>query len=171
MFNANILKNRNASPFRTKKKSKNRTLQMTQHASTQRCTKATLILPPQTCLPAAASLPSAQVPKAGPSITLNSSSSWIPTINQSPSPTDSAKGPRSITSPDGLAGVEDPPLPPKSSHLSSSFHTPSPDITACSDSCGVSDLGASPHFPFHYSHCGRRKRSNNWYSLLWWDVR
>lgn len=47
-------------------KSKNQTLQMTQHAPTQRCTKATLSLPPQTCLPTAASLPSTQVPKAGP---------------------------------------------------------------------------------------------------------
>lgn len=109
-------------------------------------------------------------PKQVPGITLNSSSSWIPTINHSPSPPVSAKGSGSITSPDGLAGVVDPPLPPSGSHLSSSLHSPSPDITACSDSSGVSDLGASAHFPFHYGHCGRRKRSHNWYSLLWWDV-
>lgn len=123
MFNANILKNRNASPFRTTTKKK----QIPNPANDPACFHPEVhqgnTHSSSTNLPAtAAPLPSAQVPKAGPSITLNSSSSWISTINQSPSPTDSAKGPRSITSPDGLLShpraVTCPPpstLPPRTS--------------------------------------------------------
>lgn len=39
---------------------------MTQHASTQKYTKATVILPPQTCPPAVFPPPSTQMPKGGP---------------------------------------------------------------------------------------------------------
>lgn len=39
---------------------------MTQHASTQKYTKVTVILPPQTCPPAVFPPPSTQMPKRGP---------------------------------------------------------------------------------------------------------
>lgn len=84
---------------------------MTQHSSTQTCTKKHTS-PSSTKLPTCGSAsPSTQVPQAGPSIPLSSS---LPTSHHQPStpgPTDSAyESPRPITLPDAPARVVEAPL-------------------------------------------------------------
>lgn len=91
---------------------------MTQHAAIQRCTKQYSVFLHKPACPLQHLCHPHRLPKQVPGIPPNSSSSWIPTINHSPSPPVSAKGSRSITLPDGLPGVVDSPLPLNSSHLS-----------------------------------------------------
>lgn len=61
-----IEKQKHTPLLKVKGKRKKQTLQMTQHTSTQKYTKATVHLPPPTCPPAVCPLPSTQMPKAGP---------------------------------------------------------------------------------------------------------
>lgn len=115
--------------FKNKRKMEKQTLQMTQHMSTQKYTKATVHLPPPTCPPAVCPLPSSQMPKPGPRY-----HSELFLFPKSP-PSILAKShwlqlsPRSITLLDAFPWVVNPPLPtqgqPPVTLLSSTLpHTP-----------------------------------------------